>query len=154
MKKTETIRELEKTAVEKQGKKSKLWNINFLLLWQGQFVSAVGDVAYEIALGFWILAVTGSTGLMGTLLAASTIPRVLLAPFAGVLVDRTDRKWLLVLMDAIRGAVVVLIGIIALTGHAAVWMVFASMFSIVTSRMTPYVPIHGDVIPLVLSIRT
>ena len=60
----------------------RLWNLNFLLLWQGQFVSAVGDVAYEIALGFWILAVTGSTGLMGTLMAASTIPRVLLAPIA------------------------------------------------------------------------
>jgi MFS transporter, DHA3 family, macrolide efflux protein len=106
--------------------KSRLWNFNFLLLWQGQFVSAVGDVAYEIALGFWILAVTGSTGMMGALMAASTIPRVVLSPFAGVVVDRTDRKWLLVGMDAIRGIVVVLVGIAAYTGHAAVWMVFAA----------------------------
>ena len=107
-------------------KKPRLWNLNFFLLWQGQFVSAVGDVAYEIALGFWILAVTGSTGLMGALMAASTVPRVLLAPFAGVFVDRTDRKWLLVGMDAIRGAAVVLVGVAALTGHAEVWMVFAA----------------------------
>ena len=63
--------------------KTKVWNLNFFLLWQGQFVSAVGDVVYEIALGFWILAMTGSTALMGTLMAASTIPRVLLGPFAG-----------------------------------------------------------------------
>lgn len=96
------------------------------MLWQGLFVSAVGDIVYEIALGFWILAMTGSTGLMGTLMAASTIPRVVLSPFAGVVVDRTDRKWLMVLMDGVRGVVVVLVGVAAMTGRAEVWMVFAA----------------------------
>ena len=126
--------------------KAKLWNLNFLLLWQGQFVSAVGDVAYEIALGFWILAVTGSTGLMGALMAASTVPRVLLAPFAGVVVDRTDRKWLLVAMDAIRGVAVVLVGIAAYTGHAEVWMVFAAgiVIGLCAAFFNPSV---GSVIP-------
>ena len=104
----------------------KLWNLNFFLLWQGQLVSAIGDVVYEIALGFWILAVTGSTGLMGALMAASVIPRVLIAPFAGVLVDRSNRRWLLVGMDAARGIVVVLVGIAAILGIAKVWMVFAA----------------------------
>jgi DHA3 family macrolide efflux protein-like MFS transporter len=73
-----------------------------------------------------ILAVTGSTALMGTLMAASVIPRVVLAPFAGVFVDRTDRKWLMVAMDAIRGIAVVLVGVAVFTGNAAVWMVFAA----------------------------
>ena len=85
--------------IEETDPKNRLWNLNFFLLWQGQFVSAIGDVVYEIALGFWILAVTGSTVIMGTLMAASTIPRVLLAPLAGVIVDRKDRKGLLILMD-------------------------------------------------------
>jgi hypothetical protein len=35
---------------------SRLWNLNFFLLWQGKLVSQVGDVVYSIALGFWILA--------------------------------------------------------------------------------------------------
>jgi len=105
---------------------AKLWTANFILLWQGNLVSSVGDVLYEIALGFWILAVTGSTALMGALMAASTIPRVLFAPIAGVVVDRTDRKWLLVLMDAIRGIVVVLVAVAAMTGYARVWMVFVA----------------------------
>jgi hypothetical protein len=60
---------------------TRLWNLNFALLWQGQLVSALGDVMYEIALGFWILAVTGSTGPMGALMAASMIPRVVISPF-------------------------------------------------------------------------
>jgi MFS transporter, DHA3 family, macrolide efflux protein len=107
-------------------KPDRIWNINFLLLWQGQFVSAVGDVAYEIALGFWVLAVTGSTALMGTLMAAATIPRVILSPFAGVVVDRVNRKWLLVLMDAARGTAVVFVAVAAYQDALKIWMVFAA----------------------------
>ncbi|MFI5369523.1 MAG: MFS transporter, partial [Spirochaetia bacterium] len=70
----------------------KLWTASFLLLWQGQLVSIFGDVVYAIALGFWILAATGSTILMGSLMAASTLPRILVSPFAGVVVDRFDRR--------------------------------------------------------------
>ena len=125
---------------------SKLWNLNFLLLWQGLFVSSIGDIAYEIALGFWILAVTGSTGLMGGLMAASAIPRVLLAPFAGVLVDRLNRKRLIVGMDAIRGAVVVLVGIAAAAGLARVWMVFAAGI-VIGAAAAVFNPSISSVIP-------
>ncbi len=105
---------------------SKVWNRDFLILWQGQFVSLLGDVVYAIALGFWILQTTGSTALMGALLAASTLPRVLAAPFAGVLVDRTDRKRLLIAMDLVRGAAVVLAALAGLAGLLRIWMVFAA----------------------------
>jgi MFS family permease len=107
-------------------KKEGLWTKNFFLIWQGQFVSSLGDVAYEIALGFWVLAVTGSTGLMGTIMAASVLPRVIISPFAGVLVDRTDRKKMLVLMDIIRGVFIVFVGIAALAGFIKVWMAFGA----------------------------
>jgi MFS family permease len=106
--------------------KEKLWNWNFFLLWQGQLVSALGDVVYSIALGFWVLKVTGSTALMGTLMAASVLPRVIISPFAGVLVDRSDRKRLLVLMDLIRGIFVVFVGIGAYMGFIEIWMVFTA----------------------------
>ncbi len=101
-----------------------LWSFNFFFLWQGQLISALGDVAYEIALGFWVLAVTGSTGLMGALMAASTVPRVLLSPFAGVFVDRRDRKWLMVAADAIRGVVVLGVAVGIFLGYERIWMVF------------------------------
>lgn len=107
-------------------KKEKLWNKNFFLLWQGQLVSAFGDVVYEMALGFWVLALTGSTALMGTLMAASMLPRVLISPFAGVIVDRSDRKWMIVLMDVVRGVFITFVGIAALFGFIQLWMVFAA----------------------------
>ncbi|HEX2946060.1 MAG TPA: MFS transporter [Clostridia bacterium] len=104
----------------------KLWTPNFILLWQGQLVSILGDVVYGIALGFWVLAVTGSTALMGTMMAASTLPAVLISPFAGVIADRTDRRKLLILMDIIRGAAVVLLAIAIFNGSKGIWMVFAA----------------------------
>jgi MFS family permease len=108
------------------GSKPGLWNVSFLLLWQGQLVSALGDAVYGIALGFWVLERTGSTALMGTLMAVSTLPRVVLAPLAGVWVDRSDRRRLLILMDVIRGVFITAVAIAAYSGLARVWMVFAA----------------------------
>jgi DHA3 family macrolide efflux protein-like MFS transporter len=101
----------------------KVWNRNFFLLWQGQMMSGIGDYFYLIALGFWVLASTGSTALMTTIMAASYIPQVVIAPFAGVIVDRLDRKWMIVAMDAVRGIVVLFISLAAFAGILKIWMV-------------------------------
>lgn len=106
--------------------KEKLWTWNFFLLWQGQLVSALGDVAYGIALGFWVLQKTGSTALMGTLMACSTIPRLIISPFAGVYIDRANRRNIIVAADVIRGVLVTLVAIAAFAGYAQVWMVFVT----------------------------
>ncbi len=105
---------------------TRLWTANFLLLWQGQLVSILGDVVYAIALGFWVLQVTGSTALMGTLMAASVLPRILVSPIAGVIVDRSERRGLMILMDVVRGGAVVLVGVVAFAGVLQVWMVFVA----------------------------
>jgi MFS family permease len=112
--------------METENRAEKLWTRSFLLLWQGQLVSILGDVVYGIALGFWVLAETGSTALMGGLMAASTLPRILVSPVAGVVVDRFDRRRLMIVMDVIRGAAVVGVGAAAVAGILQVWMVFAA----------------------------
>jgi DHA3 family macrolide efflux protein-like MFS transporter len=104
--------------------KIKLWNKNFFLLWQGQLVSYLGDIIYSFALSFWVLQVTGSTALMGILSAVSMAPRLILGPFAGVFVDKWDRKKIIVITDLIRGILSTLIGIAAIMGFLEVWMMF------------------------------
>lgn len=106
--------------------KVKLWTRSFLILWQSQLVSTMGDAVYAIALGFWVLEATGSTALMGVLMAASTLPGVLLSPFAGVLIDRSNKKLLMIAMDVLRGAAVVLLAAAAYAGLIQIWMVFAA----------------------------
>jgi DHA3 family macrolide efflux protein-like MFS transporter len=120
----ETAAPLQEQSHSKTG--NRLWTPSFFILWQGQLVSTLGDAAYSVALGFWVLAVTGSTALMGTLMAASTLPGVLVSPFAGVLIDRANRKRLLILMDFIRGMSIVFIAVAAYQGFIAVWMVFVA----------------------------
>jgi len=105
-------------------KLDRLWNKNFFLLWQGQLVSVLGNIVYSIALGFWMLDLTGSTALMGSLMATSMVPNLIIAPFAGVLVDKWDRKRIIVMTDFIRGVFVTLIGIAGIFGFLQVWMVF------------------------------
>ncbi len=92
----------------------KLWNKNFVLLWQGQLVSELGIGVYNAIMGFWVLDITGSMAMMGTILACQALPRVLFGPFAGAYTDRHSRKWIIVSMDLIRGLLFGAVGLMAI----------------------------------------
>lgn len=114
---------MENLGVEVKQKSNKLWNKNFFLLWQGQLVSCLGDALYSIALGFWVLEKTGSSAIMGTLMASISIPRIIIGPFAGVLVDRFNRKKIIILGDLIRGLGMLFVAFGSYKGFLEVWMV-------------------------------
>lgn len=105
-------------------KPNKLWNKNFILLAQGRFVSLFGSVLFSVALGFWVLDTTGSGTLMGTIMAASSLPRVLIAPFVGPFVDRWRKSRILVWADIVNGIVVLAATAIIYMNLLEVWMVF------------------------------
>lgn len=94
----------------------KLWNRDFILLLQGSAVSTIGDLMYSVAIGYWVYEQTGSTSLMGVMSAISMFVTMLLSPFAGSIVDKCNRKWVLVGMDLLQSAVMLTIGILAYLG--------------------------------------
>ena len=94
----------------------KLWNKDFILLLQGSAVSTIGDLMYSVAIGYWVYEQTGSTSLMGIMSAISMFVTMLLSPFAGSIVDKCNRKWVLVGMDLLQSAVMLTIGILAYLG--------------------------------------
>ncbi len=105
--------------------KSKLWNRNFAILWQGQLISDFGNAAFAVALGFWVLERTGgNTALMGIVEAAFAIPGVLLGPFAGAVADRANRKWIIVAADFFRGTLYTLMGAMLLFDIFPFWVIF------------------------------
>jgi len=72
--------------------KALLSNRSFMAVWSAQFISGLGDKAAVLAFFSLILDRTGDVADLGLLAAAQIIPGVLLGPFVGVLVDRWNRK--------------------------------------------------------------
>lgn len=97
-------------------KKRSLWsNPNFVLLFLGGLVSRIGDGIHYIGLVWYILEVSNSGLAVGTVLMFSYLPGVILGPISGVLVDRFNRKKLIISMDIIRGIIVLTMSLLIFT---------------------------------------
>lgn len=116
-------------------------NRNFVLLWLGQLVSLLGNRFHEMASMWYIYQVTGSPLKMGITLVFSTLPSVMLGPFAGAVADRYDRKKIIVLSDFINGGIVGIIAILIFTGSMELWMLYmlAAFRSVVSTFFGPAV---------------
>ena len=82
----------------------------FSAMWLGQVVSSLGDRVHQVALVFLVARATNYSPLaLGVVFAAMTVPSFLVGPLAGALVDRWDRKRVMVGSDLIRAGIVCLI---------------------------------------------
>ena len=114
----------------------KLWNKDFILLLQGNAVSTIGDLMYSVAIGYWVYEKTGSSGLMGIMSAISMFVTMFVSPFSGSIIDKTDRKWVLVGVDVLQGLIMLTMGALAWMGKldvpgvllAALLAAFGSVF--------------------------
>jgi len=96
----------------------------FLVIWFGQLISTLGSGLTGFALGVWIYTETGSTTLFAINLLAFALPNLLVSPFAGVLVDRWDRRKVMILSDTGAGLSTVAVSVLYFTGGLQVWHVF------------------------------
>jgi MFS family permease len=95
-----------------------LWrNRDFVLLWSGQLISTAGTQVTSLALPLLILAVTNSPAQAGIVAACSSLPRFLLALPAGALVDRWDRKRVMIVCDSVQVVAMGSIPIALALGH-------------------------------------
>ena len=83
-----------------------LKNRTFLLLFLGNTISLIGFGFNLVGVSWLVLEVTGSELALGKLMAMATVPGVILALFAGIIIDKVNRKWLLVVLDLFRMVVV------------------------------------------------
>ena len=106
----------------------KLWNKDFVLLLQGSTVSTLGDLMYSVAIGFWVYEKTGSSALMGVMSAISMFVTMFLSPFCGSIVDKLNRKWVMVGLDLMQSAVTITVGIFAYTNKLSIAGVLIAAF--------------------------
>jgi MFS family permease len=95
-----------------------LWrNADFLVLWSGQAISTLGSTISTLALPLLVLALTHSPAQAGCIAAVQVIPYLVLALPAGALIDRWDRKALMIYCDLARAVALGSVPLIATWGH-------------------------------------
>jgi hypothetical protein len=96
----------------------------FLIVWLGQAVSVVGSGLTSFALGLWVYERTGSVTPFALTGLFAVLPSVLLSTLAGVLVDRWDRRRVMLLSDTGAGLATLAVALLFLTGRIQVWHIY------------------------------
>jgi MFS family permease len=84
-------------------------NQNFSRIWTGQLISTMGSALTSLAASIYVFRLTNSAMSVGLMLMATAAPSLLVGLFAGVLVDRFDRKRIMIAADLLRAVLVFLI---------------------------------------------
>lgn len=121
-------------------------NRNLSILIIGQIISLFGSAIQRFALSLYILDLTGSGSIFASILAFSMVPIVILAPVAGVIADRLDRKKVMVVLDFMSTAIILLYGMSLLYGMDSVMIVGVLMF-LLSGISTIYQPAVTSSIP-------
>ncbi|MBP1692583.1 MAG: Major facilitator superfamily 1 [Chloroflexi bacterium] len=98
----------------------------FLVVWAGQFVSILASGMSGFALTIWMYQQTGSATAMGLMQVFYITPFLLLSPIAGVMVDRYNRKLMMMVSDLFAGAATVVLLILFATGKIEFWMLYVA----------------------------
>jgi MFS family permease len=102
--------------------------IGFGIVWFGQFVSMIGTGMTRFALTIWAYELTGRATALALVGFFAFAPIVLFSPLAGAIVDRFNRKAVMIASDLAAGLSTVALLILHLTGHLQLWHLFATGF--------------------------
>jgi MFS family permease len=84
----------------------------------------LGSGMNSAAVAWYILQATHSEMALGTFAVLQTIPAMLMLPFTGVIIDREDRRRLVMMLDAARAVVILVVAILAFLHKATVWELY------------------------------
>lgn len=113
---------------ETQQKEKQKWQFRFFTIWFGQSFSMLGSHLVGFAFVWYLTEQTGSATILtvGTLM--QVLPSVVIGPFAGALVDRWNRKLVLVLFDSITALFTLFVALMFVFDNAQIWHIMLAMF--------------------------
>lgn len=94
------------------------------LIFVANVISMIGSGMNSAGVTWYVLQATHSEMALGTLLMLQTIPALFMLPFTGVVIDREDRRRLVMTLDALRGIAIVIVAVLAWRGMARLWEVY------------------------------
>ena len=118
-------------------------NRNFSLMWSGQLISTIGTALTSLAASIYVFRLTNSALSVGLMLMATAAPSLVVGLFAGVFVDRYDRKKILITADLLRAVLVFLIPF--LVPLNVIWLYVIVMLTSAIGQF--FDPAHESVLP-------
>lgn len=106
----------------------KNWRLPFITIWAGQAASLLGSQLVQFALIWWLTKTTGSATVLATATLVGLLPQVILGPVSGALVDRWNRRVIMIVADSVIASATVALAILFLTGNVQFWYVYLLMF--------------------------
>ncbi len=104
------------------------WMKKFLPIWSAQLFSLLGSGLVQFALIWWITQQTGSAAYLAMATMVAVLPEVLLSPFAGALVDRLNRRYVMIVADALIALFTLTLAVLFALDLVQVWHIFVVMF--------------------------
>lgn len=121
---------------------------NFALLWWGGLISMLGDWMLMVGLPIYVFQLSNSTLATGLTLIATVLPRILLGSLAGVLVDRWNRQWTMVVANVLLA--IGLLPLLLVENVAQLWIVYLVTFSQSVIRQF-FNPAEGALLPTLVT---
>jgi DHA3 family macrolide efflux protein-like MFS transporter len=104
------------------------WTSAFFTFWTGQALSLFGTHLVQFALVWWLTETTGSATVLATATMVAVLPNVFLAPVAGVLVDRWNRRVIMIASDSAVALATVGLAVLFALEVVQIWHVFLALF--------------------------
>lgn len=99
----------------------------FSIVWFGQLVSLVGSGMTSFGLSLWVYQQSGSVTQFALINLAAVLPRILISPLAGALVDRWDRRKMMAISDSLAGLTTLGVAILYASGRIELWHVYLAV---------------------------
>jgi len=106
---------------------SRSWAPRFFTIWTGQALSLLGSSVAQFAVVWWLTDTTGSAVVLATASLVAMVPQVVLGPFIGALVDRLDRRKVMIVADSAVALLGLMLAVLFWVGRAQVWHLYVIM---------------------------
>src|SRR5210317_1695375 len=107
---------------------NKPWKKTFFTIWSGQALSILGSQLVQFALIWYLTVQTGSATVLATASLVGMLPNVVLGPFIGTLVDRWNRRRIMLLADSIEALATIALAVLFALEVVEVWHIFVILF--------------------------
>ncbi len=104
------------------------WKTRFFTIWGGQALSIIGSQLVQFALIWYLTVQTGSATVLATASLVGLLPNVILGPFIGTLVDRWDRRRIMLVSDTAIMLVTIGLAVLFALDAVEVWHIYVAMF--------------------------